>query len=93
MEGQIDCALISEKAAAIFTKLTDVRCGLMFGENGNTILLTGKAAAPLTADEIETIQNFLKTESGISEIEMQIDIPDVTPQEPGKNGIDEEERR
>ncbi len=39
----------------------------MFGDNGNAILLTGKASAPLTSDEIETIQNFLKTESGISE--------------------------
>ncbi len=77
MEGQVDCALLSEKTAAIFTKLTDVRCGLMFGENGNTILLTGKTSEPLTADEIETIQNFLKTESGISEIELQIDSPDV----------------
>ncbi len=93
LEGQIDCALLSEKAAAIFTKLTDVRCGLMFGENGNTLLLTGKATAPLTADEIETIQNFLKTESGISEIELQIDIPDITPQEADENEIDEEERQ
>ena len=93
MEGQIDCALLSEKAAAIFTKLTDVRCGLMFGENGNTILLTGKASTPLTADEIETIQNFLKTESGISEIELQIDAPDVTPQGLGENEIDEEEKK
>ncbi len=79
LKGQIDCALLSEKAAAIFTKLTDVRCGLMFSENGNTLLLTGKTSAPLTADEIETIQNFLKTESGVSEIELQIDTPDVTP--------------
>lgn len=93
LEGQIDCAAISEKTAAIFTKLTDIRCGLMFGENGNSILLTGKASAPLAAEEIETIQNFLKTESGISEIELQIDTPDVTPQEPGENEIGEEEKQ
>ncbi len=51
----------------------------MSGENGNTILLTAKAPAPLADDEIETIRNFLKTESGISEIELQIDTREVTP--------------
>lgn len=85
LEGQIDCASLSEKAAAIFTKLTDVRCGIMFGENGNTILLTAKASAQFTSDEIEAIRNFLKTESGISEIELQIDTQEVTPQEPRDN--------
>lgn len=85
LEGQIDCALLAEKAGAIFTKLSDVRCGLMSGGNGNLILLTGKASAPLTDDEIEIIKNFLKTESGIPDIELQIDIPDVTPREPGGN--------
>ncbi len=93
LDGQIDCALLSEKVAAIFTKLTDVRCGLMFGENGNTILLTGKASAPLTIDEMETIQNFLKTESGISEIELQIDTPDVASQELGENETGEDEKQ
>ncbi len=77
--------MLAEKAGAIFTKLTDVRCGLMSGGNGNLILLTGKASAPLTDDEIEIIKHFLKTESGIPDIELQIDIPDVTPREPGGN--------
>ncbi len=84
-ESQIDCASLSEKTASIFTKLTDVRCGIMSGENGNTILLTAKAPAPLADDELETIRNFLKIESGISEIELQIDTREATPQEPGED--------
>lgn len=71
--GQVDCTALAKKASAIFTKLTDVRCGLMCGENGSTILLTGTAASPLTDDETESIRNFLKTESGVSEAELQIE--------------------
>lgn len=71
--GQVDCAALAKKAAAIFTKLTYVRCGLMSGENGSVILLTGKASAPLTDDEIETIQNFIKAESGVPDVELQIE--------------------
>ncbi len=85
LESQIDCVSLSEKAASIFTKLTDVRCGIMSSGNGNTILLTAKAPAPLADDELETIRNFLKTESGISEIELQIDTREATPQEPGED--------
>ena len=71
--GQVDCTALAKKASAIFTKLTDVRCGLMCGENGSTILLTGTTASPLTDDETESIRNFLKTESGVSEAELQIE--------------------
>ncbi len=51
----------------------------MSGENGNTILLMAKTPAPLADNELETIRNFLKTESGISEIELQIDIREAAP--------------
>lgn len=72
ISGQVDCASLAEKTSEIFTKLTDVRCGLMFGENGKTILLTCNTSSPLTPDETETLRNFIKTESGVSEVELQI---------------------
>ena len=71
--AQVDCAAVAKKAAAIFTKLSDVRCGLMFGEDKSTIVFTGKASVQLTDDEIETIRNFVKTESGVSDVELQIE--------------------
>ncbi len=90
LKSRIDCAAISDKAAAVFTKLNDVRCGLMSGGSGNTILLTGKSSAQLTAGELETIKNFVREESGISDVELQIKAPDATPQKSGKNETDKE---
>lgn len=75
LENQIDCAELADRTAAIFTKLTDVSCGLMFGENGNYILLTGRSSASLTREETQTIRNFIETESGISDIKLQIEAP------------------
>ncbi len=74
MAEQVDCTSLAKKTAAIFTKLTDVRCGLMYGENGNTVFLTGKSSLALTDEETETIKNFLKAESGVPEVELQIEV-------------------
>ncbi len=79
LSGQIDCSAIAEKAAAIFTDLTDVRCGLMSGGDGDSVLLTGKSSAPLTPEQLETIRNFVKTESGLSDAELQIGVLDAEP--------------
>ncbi len=79
LEGQVDGASIAEKAAAIFTNLTDVKCGLMAGENGNYVLLLARVSEPLTGAERETITNFVKTESGISSVELLIDEPETAP--------------
>lgn len=65
----------------------------MFGESGHTILLIGKASVLLESDEIETIRNFLRTESGVSEIELQIDTLDMAPQTTDENDTGEEEKQ
>ncbi len=75
MEEQVDCAELAEKAAAVFTDITDIRCGLMYGEKGTTVLLTGKAAAALTDSETQTVKNFLTAESGVADAQLQIELP------------------
>lgn len=80
LEGQTDCASIAKKASQIFTKLADVRCGILSGDAGEIVLLTAQSSEPLSDDEVETIRNFVKTESGIGEVEFQI-TPIATAQE------------
>ncbi len=72
LEGQIDSSSIANKAKAIFTKLSDVKCGLMSDGTNDYILLTAYADKALTYDEIKTVENFLKTESGISDALVEI---------------------
>ncbi len=71
--GRTDCASVAKKASEIFTKLTDVRCGLMCGEDKNTVLLTCKTQYDLSDDEIKTIENFVKAESGTDDVEIKIE--------------------
>ena len=73
LEGQVDTSLIAEKAAAVFTKLTDVRCGLISGKDGNYILLLAHTSKALTGEEKKTISNFVKAESGVENIQLMID--------------------
>ncbi len=76
MKDRIDCKQLSEKTSDVFTKLDKVSCGLMYGENGSSLLLTAQATAPLTDDELTTIENFLKTESGVSSVTLEIQPPE-----------------
>lgn len=76
IEGIVDCEKLSADAAAIFTDLSEVSCGLMYGEEGSYILLSAQSSAPLTQDEEQTIKNYLATESGIERIEVRVAAPD-----------------
>ena len=72
LKKEADYAALSEKTAAVFTKLTDVRCGLMAGEKGNVLLLKASVSGELSEEETETIKNFLKAESGVEDVELEI---------------------
>ncbi len=72
LNKETDYAALSEKTAAVFTKLTDVRCGLMAGEKGNVLLLKASVSGELSEEETETIKNFLKAESGVEDVELEI---------------------
>lgn len=62
---EADVKKLAENSAKIFTKLSDCSCGVMSDADGEYILLTAKAAAPLTSGEEQTIKNWLTAESGI----------------------------
>ena len=87
LEGQVDCNALARKAAAIFTKLTDVKCGQVAGGEGSYLLLLARADAPLTDEETQTVRNFLREESGLLDVELLIDAPEPAP--PELNGSDE----
>lgn len=80
LAGQVDCDALTEKVEAIFTKLEEVRCGILHGGDGNTVFLTGRSDETLTGEEITTLENFLKTESGLERVELALDYP--VPPEP-----------
>lgn len=69
---RIDCQKLAQDASAIFTRLSDCACGVMADADGEHILLTANAASPLTAEETQTIRNWLITASGLEKAELQI---------------------
>lgn len=74
LEGLIDCEALAEKTQTVFTKLSEVSCGILYGEKGSSVFLTGKAAMPFTEEEEQTLRNFLTAESGISQAMTQITV-------------------
>lgn len=73
-QSQIDCKRIAEKATVIFTRLEKCSCGVMSGINGDYILMSANAKEPLSPAEIQVIKNWLMTESGYAEVQLQIDV-------------------
>ena len=73
-QSQIDCKRLAEKATAIFTRLENCSCGVMSGINGDYILMSANAKEPLSPDEIQVIKNWLMTESGYAEVQLQIGV-------------------
>ncbi len=69
-----DCSAVSKKASEIFTDIKDIRVGLMYGESGQYILLSGVSEKELSDSEKQIMENFLKSESGVSEAVLDIDI-------------------
>lgn len=76
-ESRIDCVKISENAAKIFTRLSDCRCGIMSGRDGEYVILTASAEELLTDEEAQTIRNWLITESGLGRAELIVDTPEI----------------
>ncbi len=70
---QANYSEIAKKASSVFTKLSNVRCGMMYGESGKTVLFTGEASEPLTNEEAKAIRNFIKVESGVRDVDLQIE--------------------
>ena len=66
---------LNQKLAGVFTYLSDISCGTMTNADGDYILLSAKASRKLTADELETIENYIKSETGTDSVTLQITQP------------------
>ncbi len=73
-DSKPDMKELSEKAAAIFTEISDSGCGVMTDTNGEYILLCGTSNKEISADKQQTIKNWLTTESGITRAEINIKV-------------------
>ena len=72
--SQPDMKKLSEKAAAIFTEISDISCGIMTDSDGEYILLCGTAKKALSADKQQTVKNWLVTETGVSKAKINITV-------------------
>ncbi len=55
---------LSKKAESVFTYLSDIYCGVLSSADGEYIQMTATSERKLTDEEKETIENYLKAESG-----------------------------
>lgn len=70
--SKIDCKKMAEDSCHIFTKLSDCTCGVMSDKKGEYILLAATVKEPLSAEEEQTIKNWLLTESKLPKAELFI---------------------
>lgn len=72
MAAHIDCRKLSENASDIFTKLTGCSCGIMSDSGGEYILLMAHAKEPLTEEERQAVENWLKVQSGVERVLLDV---------------------
>ena len=63
---------LCETAPQIFTKLKECSVGYMSDSEGEYILFTASAAEPMSEGEIETLENWLRTETGLDRVTVYI---------------------
>ena len=64
---------LCETAPQIFTKLKECSVGYMSDSEGEYILLTASATEPMSEGEIETLENWLRTETGLDRVTVYIE--------------------
>lgn len=70
--AQPDCGKLARQASQIFTKLSDCSVGVLWDDQGEYLYLRGTASEPLTTSEVVTIENWLRTETGIQRVSAEI---------------------
>lgn len=68
--AKLDFNELSLKAESIFAELSDCSCGITADESGEYIVLVASTNRTLTASEIQVIENWLKSESGMNEVRL-----------------------
>ena len=66
---------VSSGVKDVFAYLSDVSCGSMTGEQGSYVMLCAKSSKKLTDDELETIENYVKSQTGAENVTLQITQP------------------
>ena len=64
--AQVDFEKTAEKAASIFTDLTNCHCGILADGGEEYMILVAGTERELTEAEIQVIENWLKAESGLT---------------------------
>ncbi|MGM9520992.1 MAG: DUF389 domain-containing protein [Oscillospiraceae bacterium] len=63
--AKTDFSAMADKAELVFTDLTGCTCGMIADEDGECIVMAAYTERELTDSEKETIENWLKAESGL----------------------------
>lgn len=70
--AKLDFNKMAENAESIFSKLSNCSCGIMTDSEGEYIILAADTKKNLTKSEIQIIENWLKTESGLERARLWI---------------------
>ncbi|MGN1450565.1 MAG: DUF389 domain-containing protein [Eubacteriales bacterium] len=65
--AKLDFNALARKAESIFAVLSDCSCGITADENGEYVVLVANTNRMLSAPETRIIEDWLKTESGITQ--------------------------
>ena len=68
--AKLDFTELAKKAESIFTDLSDCSCGVIADVTDVSVILVANAQKELSESEIEIIENWLKTESGIEKTKL-----------------------
>ncbi len=66
---------LGSRLSQVFTYLSDISCGTMTSSEGDYVLLTAVSSKKLSNEELATIENYLKTETGSEKVTVQITQP------------------
>lgn len=73
--ANVDMQAVSSGVKDVFAYLSNVSCGSMTGEQGSYVMLCAKSSKKLTDDELETIENYVKSQTGAENVTLQITQP------------------
>ena len=66
---------LDKKIGEVFTYLSDISCGTLTNSGGDQTVLFAKAERKLTDEEIKTIENYIRNETGTEKVYLQIEQP------------------
>ncbi|MBQ8978716.1 MAG: DUF389 domain-containing protein [Oscillospiraceae bacterium] len=68
--ARTDHKALAQKAQSVFAYLTDIRCGTMTDAQGEITVLVANSEHELSAEQQQTLENWLRAETGASRAEV-----------------------